>query len=88
MLHEWDYYYKEDFIDKIKYKGIQRGKLWYEKIMESSPVVKSQSWVQHALSIEMKHSKIELKSKKYEQFKSKIELKYTHLYNWVSRWWY
>ena len=62
VLHEWDYYYKEDFIHKIKYKGIQKGKLWYEKIMESSPIVMSQPRVQHALSIEMKHCKIELKS--------------------------
>ena len=30
MIHELDYYYTEDFIHKIKYKGIQRGKLWYE----------------------------------------------------------
>ena len=36
-IHEWDYYYKEDFIHTIKYNGIQRVKLWYEKIMESSP---------------------------------------------------
>ena len=45
----------------------------YEKIMESSPIVMSQPRVQHALSIEMKHCKIELKSQKYEQFTSDVE---------------
>ena len=41
--------------------------------MESFPIVISQSLVHHALSIEMKHSKIELKSKKHEQFTSDVE---------------
>ena len=41
--------------------------------MESSPIVMSHSWVQHALSIEIEHRKIELKTKKYEQFTSDVE---------------